>query len=124
MLESSVPYLARIQGSLLGQDPGSLLGQDPGVLEDLLGAVPLEGVHHEAPGDELLGGVGDVVPVGAVELEEPGQDLVEELLLVVGAAGEGRVAAEQDVHDHTDRPHVHLNRAEVISIVIAIAFIS
>ena len=94
------------------------------MLEDLLGAVPLEGIDHQAPGDELLGGVGDVVPVGAVELEEPGQDLVEELLLVVGAAGEGRVAAEQDVHDHTDRPDVHLHRHEVVTVRVAIAFIS
>ena len=78
------------------------------MLQDLLGGVALQGVHHQAPGDQLLGGVGDVIPVGGVELEQSGQDLVEQLLLVVGPAGEGRVAAEEDVQDNAHRPHVNL----------------
>ena len=87
---------------------GTVRAHYPGVLQNLLGRVALQGVHHQAPGDQLLGGVGDVVPVGGVELEQSGQDLVEQLLLVVGPAGEGRVAAEEDVQDNAHRPHINL----------------
>ena len=48
----------------------SLFGQDPGVLEDLLGTVSLERIHHQTPGDQLLRRVGDLVPVRTVELKQ------------------------------------------------------
>ena len=70
------------------------LAHDPGMLQYLFGWVPLQGVDYQGPGDQLLGGVGDVVPVGGVELKEAREDLVEEFFLVVGATGEGGVAAE------------------------------
>ena len=78
------------------------------MLKDLVGRVPLERVHLEHEGDELLGRVRDVVPVGRVELEQPAEDLIEQFFLVVGPAGEGRVAAEEDVQDNAHRPHINL----------------
>ena len=64
------------------------------MLKDFLGRVSLEWVDDKAPADQLLGRVGHLIPIGRVELEEAGEDLVKELLLVVRAAGEGGVAAE------------------------------
>ena len=78
------------------------------MLQDFLGRVALKGVDNKAPADQLLGRVGHLIPVRRVELEETGEDLIEELLLVVGAAGEWGVATEEDVHDHTNRPNVNL----------------
>ena len=84
------------------------LGCNPWVLKDFLGGVPLERVDYKAPTNQLLGRISHLVPIGRVELKETREDLVEELLLVVGAAGEGGIAAEEDVHDHTNRPDVNL----------------
>ena len=72
----------------------SSLGSNPGMLKYLLGRIPLQRVNHQTPAYQLLGGVGHLVPVGRVELKEAREDLVEEFFLVVGATGEGRVAAE------------------------------
>ena len=49
--------------------------------------------------------VGDGLPVLGVELEVPGLDFPEEARLVLVV--EGRVAAQEDVDDHADAPHVH-----------------
>ena len=86
----------------------SSLGSNPGMLKYLLGRIPLQRVNHQTPAYQLLGGVGHLVPVGGVELKETREDLVEELLLVVGAAGEGGVATQEDVHYNSNRPNVDL----------------
>ena len=72
----------------------SSLGSNPGMLKYLLGRIPLQRVNHQTPAYQLLGRVGHLVPVRGVELEEAREDLVEEFFLVVGATGEGGVAAE------------------------------
>ena len=93
------------------------------MLKDFLGGVTLEGVDNKAPADQLLGRVGHLVPVGRVELEETGEDLIEELLLVVGAAGEWGIATEEDVHDHTNRPNVDLkSKTSLVFIHLACFF--
>ena len=66
--------------------PISSLRCNPGVLKDFLGRVTLEGVDNKAPAYQLLGRVGHIVPVGRIKLKETGEDLIKELLLVVGAA--------------------------------------
>ena len=91
---------------------------NPGVLKDFLGRVTLEGVDNKAPAYQLLGRVGHLVPVRRVELEETGEDLIEELLLVVGAAAEWGVATEEDVHDHTNRPNINL---KIITLLLLLA---
>ena len=68
----------------------------------------MERVDDKAPTDQLLGRISHLVPIGRVELKETREDLVEELLLVVGAAGEGGVATQEDVHYYSNRPNVDL----------------
>ena len=99
--------------------PVSSLCCNPGVLKDLLGWVTLEGVDDKAPANQLLSRIGHLVPVWRVELEKTREDLVEELLLVVGATGEGGIAAEEDVHDHTNRPDVNL-KSNFLSVCLSL----
>ena len=95
---------------IFGRHLSSLIGHfNPRMLQNLVRRVPLQRVDLQHPGDQLLGRIGDLVPVRRVELENSAQDLIEELLLVVGARREGRVPDEQDVHDHTRGPDVHLD---------------
>ena len=102
----------------------SSLGSNPGMLKYLLGRIPLQRVNHQTPAYQLLGRVGHLVPVGRVELEETGEDLIEELLLVVGAAGEWGIATEEDVHDHTNRPNVDLkSKTSLVFIHLACFFL-
>ena len=56
---------------------GGLVSDNPGMREDLLGAVSLGGVDDQEFADEVLGGVGDVVPVGRWKLELGVEDLLE-----------------------------------------------
>ena len=84
------------------------LGCNPWVLKDFLGGVTLERVDYKTPTDQLLGRISHLVPIGRVELKETREDLVEELLLVVGSAGEGGVATQEDVHYNSNRPNVDL----------------
>ena len=90
------------------------------MLKDFLGRVTLEGVDNKAPAYQLLGRVGHLVPVRRVELEETGEDLIEELLLVVGAAAEWGVATEEDVHDHTNRPNINLKSITLLLLLVLI----
>ena len=53
-----------------------------------------------------LSGRGDVVPLGRREVVLAGLDLLVKLLEVV--VPEGRVASQEDVHDHTRGPDVNL----------------
>ena len=48
--------------------------------------------------------VGDVVPVGRIELVLASDDLREEICIVLIV--EGRISAEENVGDYTDRPHI------------------
>ena len=79
------------------------------MLHDLVGRVPLQRVYLQHPRDQLLGRVTDFVPVRRIELENSAQDLIEELLLVVGAGGEGWIADQEDVHDDPGGPDVDLD---------------
>jgi len=79
------------------------------MLHNLVGRVPLQRVNLQHPRDQLLGRVTDFVPVRRIELKNSTQDLIEELLLVVGTRGEGWVADQEDVHDDPGGPDVDLN---------------
>jgi hypothetical protein len=83
---------------------GGLGADDPGVLQDLRGVEALLGVLDEQVLHEVLGLVRDGVPALA-KLVLARHDLLEQRGVVVGV--EGRVAHQQDVHNHTDAPHVH-----------------
>jgi hypothetical protein len=72
----------------------------------LRGRQALVRVDDEDPLDEVLCRGGDDVPLLRVHGELPGPDLVEEDVLVL--VGKGRVAAEEDVEDDAERPHVAL----------------
>ena len=95
---------------------------NPGVLKDFLCRVALEGVDDKAPADQLLSRVGHFIPVGWVELKKTREDLVKELLLVVGPAGEWGVATEEDVHDHTNRPDINLKYIILLVCIMYILF--
>eukprot|EP00968_Pinguiococcus_pyrenoidosus_P006091 scaffold405_cov243-Pinguiococcus_pyrenoidosus.AAC.7 len=62
-------------------------------------------VDGEHLANEILGAVRDVAPVAVVELVRPVLDLPEQLLLV--GVPEGRVPAEEDVHNDTRGPDIH-----------------
>ena len=79
---------------------------DPGVLEHVARRAARVRVHGQQRVDEVLGLVGDLAPEVVVELVDAGLDALVELLVVVVV--EGRVAAEQDVREHADGPHVDL----------------
>lgn len=92
---------------------------NPGVGEDALGAEALAGLLDEQALDEILGLLGDASPLGVGELvlallnagEEhllAGAAVLAALPATVGAAVavEGRIAAEQDVHDDAKTPEI------------------
>ena len=87
--------------------------QNPGMLKYLLGWVSLKGVYHQRPGDELLGGIGYIVPVWGIELEKAREDLVEEFLLVVCPTGKRRIPAEKNVEDDSHRPNIDLRMLRI-----------
>mmetsp|Transcript_16566 Transcript_16566/g.49790 ORF Transcript_16566/g.49790 Transcript_16566/m.49790 type:complete len:243 (-) Transcript_16566:1204-1932(-) len=77
--------------------------REPLVREGLLDRQAALGVHsHQLP-DELLGLLGHLGPLADVELVLPLQDLLIEPVLL-----EGWEAAEHDVEDHAEAPHVRL----------------
>lgn len=80
----------------------------PGVVEDVLGGEPELGQQLEHALYQLLGQGGDAAPVLVGEVVLAGQNAIEEFLLVVVLADERRVAAEEDVKDHTGSPHIDL----------------
>mmetsp|Transcript_2616 Transcript_2616/g.8941 ORF Transcript_2616/g.8941 Transcript_2616/m.8941 type:complete len:250 (+) Transcript_2616:1443-2192(+) len=61
----------------------------------------VEGEHFE---HDVLGAFGDLGPRRLFQVQLEAQDLVEDGAL--RGAPEGWLAAQQDVHDHPDRPHV------------------
>ena len=74
------------------------------MLETLLRGDPLGGVLLEHLADEVLGCIGDSVPVGGVESEWLLQDIAEDLFVII--AFEGRVPAEEDEEDDTETPDI------------------
>ena len=106
---------------------------DPAVLQALVGRVAACGIDDEQVGDEVLGAVGDLVPVGRVELvrrradldgafktsgprgrlraASGGRDLANQHRVRV--AEEGREPAEHRVQNHPDRPQVHLRAVPI-----------
>ena len=80
------------------------LTDSPGVLQSVLTAQPFVDVDAHEATDELLGLGTDVVPIRRVEFEFAFQNLGEEIGVVLVV--EGRIAAQQDIADHADRPDV------------------
>merc|ERR1712154_351099 len=89
------------------------------MVQHITGAQPLLSVLNQQFSDEILGWPGHSAPFLAVKLKLPLLDVVEEVelaevtgpsrspgALVAAGATEGRVAAEQDVHHHTQAPQV------------------
>ena len=79
------------------------------MLEDFVGRISLKRIDLEHPRDQLLGRVGDVVPVRRVELEQTAQNLIEKLFLLIRARRERRISHKQDVHDDPGGPDVNLD---------------
>mmetsp|Transcript_33795 Transcript_33795/g.84808 ORF Transcript_33795/g.84808 Transcript_33795/m.84808 type:complete len:301 (+) Transcript_33795:122-1024(+) len=71
----------------------------------LLGGETLRGIEHEQPLDKVLGAATHLIPLFGGHAVVGCHDHLEELADVI--AGEGRIAREQNVGDHTHRPHVH-----------------
>ena len=77
---------------------------DPEVGVGLFGGNAGEGIGPEHAGDEILGQVGDLFPLLSVEIEGAFGDLNKEVLFSSGV--ERRVAAEHEVEDDPNGPHV------------------
>mmetsp|Transcript_36345 Transcript_36345/g.79295 ORF Transcript_36345/g.79295 Transcript_36345/m.79295 type:complete len:302 (+) Transcript_36345:115-1020(+) len=77
---------------------------NPLVVQRLLCGVPVARVHLQQHANQVLGILGDVLPVRVVEGEVAQAHLGEHLR--IGLTEEGRVAAEHDVHDHSAAPDV------------------
>mmetsp|Transcript_104626 Transcript_104626/g.272328 ORF Transcript_104626/g.272328 Transcript_104626/m.272328 type:complete len:458 (-) Transcript_104626:231-1604(-) len=82
---------------------GSLV-LDPLVVQGLLRSVAVTRVHLQEHADQNLGILRDVLPIRGIEGKIAQTHLRKHL--GIGLAEEGRVAAEHDVHDHADAPHV------------------
>mmetsp|Transcript_23126 Transcript_23126/g.39642 ORF Transcript_23126/g.39642 Transcript_23126/m.39642 type:complete len:297 (-) Transcript_23126:525-1415(-) len=77
---------------------------EPGVRQRLLRRGPVLRALGQQLLDQVLGLLRDRVPLGAGEVELRALHAAEDLRVVVPV--EGRVPAQQDVHDHPDRPQV------------------
>ncbi len=81
-----------------------MLANDPGVFGALLGRVSLRGVLHQQMADQILCVLRHILPAGIVKVVLHLHDLLEQRRSVVGV--KRRVAAQQNVDDHTHRPHI------------------
>lgn len=66
---------------------GGLLADDPRMGQDLVSGETLGGVDGKDLADEVLGHVGDLVPVRGGEVELPLLDDLEQFLVVLGVKG-------------------------------------
>lgn len=57
--------------------------------------------------NKILGRLGDIVPVGRIELVLALHYLCKQIVVVSVLVVEGRIAAEQNVGNHANRPDVH-----------------
>ena len=85
---------------------------DPLMLQRLRRLHPPGGVHHEEPPDKILCSVRNVRPELVGESVLGALDAPVDLLL--GPSEEGRRRTEQDVDDHTDRPHIARRAVEAL----------
>lgn len=83
------------------------VARNPGMLQGQLAGVALSGVDADQVRYEIFGRLGDVVPIGAVELVVALHYLREQIIIVSVFVVEGRVTAQQNVGYHADRPDVH-----------------
>ena len=100
LLELIKVYSKILVGELLG------VGTDPLVPQSHGGIVSLVGVHTEKVADQVLGVVRHLSPVFVVEFVLSLANLAEKSSLV--GLDEWRVSSQQNVHDHTDGPHICL----------------
>eukprot|EP00438_Fugacium_kawagutii_P007278 Skav234426 [mRNA] locus=scaffold1656:141965:152933:+ [translate_table: standard] len=77
---------------------------NPLVVQGLLSGVAVFGVHLQQVANQSLRILGDVLPICWVEVEVAKSHLRQHL--GVGVAEEGRVAAQQHVHDDTAAPQI------------------
>mmetsp|Transcript_11159 Transcript_11159/g.19710 ORF Transcript_11159/g.19710 Transcript_11159/m.19710 type:complete len:502 (+) Transcript_11159:103-1608(+) len=77
----------------------------PRVRQGLLRGKALQWVHHEQLGDQVLRFGGHGTPVLLVKLVHARLDALKELILILVV--ERRITAQQDVQNHTQRPHIH-----------------
>lgn len=83
-----------------------IVRSEPGVFKALLRGNSLGWVLFKHFLDEVLGGVGDSVPVCWVECQRLFEDVAENLLIVVSF--KRRVTTEEDEEDDTKTPDVAL----------------
>jgi hypothetical protein len=86
---------------------------DPVMPQHLASCPPLSLINHKQVPHEVDRRSGHVFPLLLLETKVSLQDELEQLEGVV--VYEGRTAAEHDVADHTEAPHVHLRRVRVAS---------
>mmetsp|Transcript_115788 Transcript_115788/g.248811 ORF Transcript_115788/g.248811 Transcript_115788/m.248811 type:complete len:330 (+) Transcript_115788:639-1628(+) len=91
----------RVSGSV-----GLVLSGKPWVLQHLIHVEAILGINLKTIPDEVFGVLADRLPVVALEIVTAVSDVVLEFLVRV--AFEGRVAAEQNVHDDSTAPDVAL----------------
>ena len=80
--------------------------EDPLVVEGFLGGHAVVGFVGKHTFDEDLGLTGDELPLWLGKGEFTRTDLVEDLSMVL--AFEGRLATEEDEHDHATTPNITL----------------
>lgn len=78
------------------------------MVQDVLAREPQLRVRLQHVDDQIAHAVPDVVPVRCREVEEPVEDRVKQLLLLVVRRHERREAAQQNVQDDAGRPDVDL----------------
>eukprot|EP00128_Syssomonas_multiformis_P016256 Colp12_sorted_trinity150504_noHs@31775 len=85
-------------------DVTSVVLTQPGVLQYLVGRQPLVRVDNKKLRNKIFGRVRNGVPVRGVELKAALHNLLEKnsIVLIV----EGRIPAQQNIGNHTNRPHV------------------
>jgi hypothetical protein len=85
----------------------------PRMVEHVLCGKPQFRCQLEHVLNQLLGQIRHVLPVLVGEVVLAGQDAIEQLFLVVVLAHERGITAQEDVKDHSGRPHVDLSQTFV-----------
>ena len=84
----------------------TVIALEPGVLQTFVGRHPLVLALGQQAADEVLGVLRDAAEGLRVKVPVAGFDVLERFDVVL--TGEGREAAEQDVGQHSDGPHVRV----------------
>lgn len=77
------------------------------MLEGRFAAVALACVHANQVRYKVFGRLGDVIPIGTIELVFAFHDLREQVVVVAIFVVKRRIAAEKNVGDHANRPNVY-----------------